>query len=210
MESLCSSVDIAYPPDKIYIRIFKYERTLELWAQDDGDHKFKLLRKYSMTAFSGKLGPKRAEGDMQIPEGFYRVDRFNPASRYHLSLRIDYPNKSDIIRKKGDSPGGEIFIHGSNVTIGCVPVGNSQIENLYAIAVDVKSAGQPDIPVHIFPFKMNSEFADSVFSENGCEDEGLLEFWKELTPVFNYFETHREIPAIEINGDGGYVIKDAE
>lgn len=208
LDSLFTAVDLSYPPEKIYVRIFKFERILELWAKSDPNSKYKLVRKFPMTAFSGRLGPKRAEGDLQIPEGFYHVNGFNPASNYHLSLRFDYPNKSDIIRKKAHGAGGDIFIHGSNVTIGCVPIGNPGIEQLYAIAVDARSNGQSKIPVHIFPFRMHSETADSALSVTDGKNEILIEFWKELIPVFNYFENHREIPEIDIKSDGCYKIKD--
>lgn len=206
IDSLFSAIELSYPPEKIFIRIFKFERLLELWAKADNSKKYKLVEKYRMTAFSGNLGPKREEGDLQIPEGFYHIDRFNPASNYHLSLRLNYPNKSDSIRKQGEKAGGDIFIHGSNVTIGCIPLGNPGIEKLYAIAVDAKSNGQSEIPVHIFPFKMNSEVADSLFSEIEVDNGKVIRFWKELTPVFEYFEAHREIPEIDVGSDGSYTI----
>jgi murein L,D-transpeptidase YafK len=207
-DSLFSTVDITYPPKKIYIRIFKFEQMLELWAKADNSEKYKLVEKFPMTAFSGKLGPKRAEGDMQIPEGFYHIDRFNPASNYHLSLRLDYPNNSDIIRKKGEKAGGDIFIHGSNVTIGCVPIGDSAIEILYAIAVDVKSKGQTEIPVHIFPFKFNTGIADSILASYDTSKAAILSFWKELASFYRYFEDNRKLPPIRISDDGKYVVPD--
>ena len=86
-----------YPPQNIYLRIFKDEQILEVWTKRDVDKTYKKVCDYEFCATSGKLGPKRQEGDLQIPEGFYYIDRFNPNSNFFLSLGINYPNKSDKI-----------------------------------------------------------------------------------------------------------------
>ena len=95
IDSLFNAAKIKYPPHQIFIRAFKYEQELELWASKDDKSPFVLIKTFPFTATSGTLGPKRQEGDLQIPEGFYAIDWFNPASSYHLSMRINYPNKSD-------------------------------------------------------------------------------------------------------------------
>ena len=89
-----------------------------------------------MTAFSGKLGPKNQQGDLQIPEGVYRASVLNPNSSYYLSIGVNYPNQNDRkrgLKKKISNLGGDIFIHGRSVTIGCVPVGDHYIEELFYI-----------------------------------------------------------------------------
>jgi murein L,D-transpeptidase YafK len=97
---------------------FKKEKKLEVWAKNKGEAKYQLLQKYAICASSGVLGPKKQQGDRQVPEGIYYINRFNPSSSYYLSLGINYPNNVDKIRSKGLNPGGDIFIHGSCVTIG--------------------------------------------------------------------------------------------
>ena len=57
--------------DPILLRVFKQERQLEAWVQPGGKGAFKLFRVYPICYFSGKLGPKTKQGDMQSPEGFY-------------------------------------------------------------------------------------------------------------------------------------------
>ncbi len=197
---------LRYPPNEIFIRIFKHERTLELWARDSSAAMFKLLRLYNFTSYSGHLGPKRRQGDRQIPEGVYFVDRFNPKSKYHLSLGINYPNKWDRKRSPYKNPGGDIFIHGSEVTIGCVPIGNDKIEELYVIAVDARDAGQSKIPVHIFPCRLSEAYADELLRKNSNPHKPFAEFWETLRPIYDYFEQTHLVPIIVAGDDGEYVV----
>lgn len=67
----------------IYLRAFKHDAVLEVWVKSKNDVKYKLFKTYDICAPSGDLGPKRKEGDGQVPEGFYEIDLFNPKSNYH-------------------------------------------------------------------------------------------------------------------------------
>src|SRR5215475_11600207 len=80
----------------ILIRIYKQETTLEVW-KEKRTGSFALLKSYPICKFSGKLGPKIAEGDRQAPEGFYEVtrDQMNPLSREYLSFNVGFPNVFD-------------------------------------------------------------------------------------------------------------------
>ena len=75
----------------------KKERDLQIWIKHKDSLKYNLLINYEFCSFSGELGPKRKEGDLQIPEGFYYISYFNPWSSFHLSLKVSYPNQSDKI-----------------------------------------------------------------------------------------------------------------
>ena len=57
----------------IYIRAFKQEKELELWAKNETDKFFKLIKTYEICRICGNFGPKRRAGDLQIPEGFQVV-----------------------------------------------------------------------------------------------------------------------------------------
>ena len=134
---------------KLRILVFKNERMVELHAPG-----WKAPRKYPMTAFSGTLGPKLREGDGQIPEGVYRIEYLNPNSSYYLSLKVSYPNASDRARAKKDGRanlGGDIMIHGKAVTIGCVPVGDDAIEDIFYLA---SAVGIKNVSVVIAPYDM--------------------------------------------------------
>ena len=95
---------VNYPPKSIYLRAFKQEQLLEIWATDAVQ--FTFIKSYTFTAFSGKIGPKLREGDQQIPEGFYIIDAFNPNSKFHLSFRINYTNAMDSVRNKNEKNPG--------------------------------------------------------------------------------------------------------
>src|ERR1051326_4379541 len=120
----------------IFIRVFKKEKRLEVWARSPHQNVFLLLHNYDICASSGDLGPKRSAGDGQVPEGFYTIDRFNPYSNFYLSLGVSYPNKSDRILGNKSNYGGDIFIHGSCVTIGCMPLTDDKIKELYILALE--------------------------------------------------------------------------
>lgn len=181
---------------EVFIRLIKTKGGVEIWGRNAGQGPFRLVKNYPLAATSGDLGPKRQAGDNQVPEGFYEIDRFNPKSNYHLSLGLNYPNEYD--RSLGDpSPGGDIFIHGSNVTIGCMPITDAGIEEVYLLAVQARAAGQAVIPVHIFPFPLvETEFAQH-------EDSPSLEFWRTLVNGYAYFEKNRQLaPAAQVAGSG--------
>ena len=134
---------------KLRILVFKNERSVEVHAPG-----WKEPQIYPMTAFSGTLGPKLREGDGQIPEGVYGIEYLNPNSSYYLSLKVSYPNASDRRRAKADGRtnlGGDIMIHGKAVTIGCVPVGDDAIEDIFYLAASV---GIKNVSVIIAPYDM--------------------------------------------------------
>lgn len=144
-----AAAGLEYPPDKIALLGLKSERSLELWADDGGGWSF--VKAYPILAASGKAGPKLREGDRQVPEGVYRISGLNPNSAYHLSMQIDYPNEADLERARTDGRsnlGGEIFIHGSNVSIGCLAMGDEAIEELFVLVSDV---GREKVTVLLAP-----------------------------------------------------------
>ena len=108
-------------PGEVFIRWLKHEAVLELWARSDSHRRFRLVGSYPILATSGIPGPKHREGDRQVPEGFYEIIRFNPESDYHLSMGLNYPNAADLVNADPQQPGSDIYIHGSNVSIGCAP-----------------------------------------------------------------------------------------
>ena len=205
-DSLLNAAGLNDSSYQIFLRALKYERVLELWVGHNDNGSFKHLRDYRFTSFCGELGPKRYQGDQQIPEGVYYIDRFNPCSNYHLSMGINYPNESDRIRKTKPDPGGDIFIHGNRVTIGCIPIGDSLIEELYVFAVDAKSGGQKKIPVHIFPCYMDDSLSIDILKLYYDRNPSPRSFWEELRPLYNFFEKNHSLPKISISADGGYVI----
>jgi murein L,D-transpeptidase YafK len=188
---------------QIFIRAFKKQRIIELWGKNKKDKKYLFLKEYPFCSFSGNLGPKRKQGDNQIPEGFYSIDRFNPNSNFYLSLGINYPNRSDKILGDKENPGGDIFIHGNCVTIGCIPITDDLIKELYIFAVEARNNGQQNIPVHIFPCRLDPDSFDGLI-KSFKPDKSLLMFWTNLKEGYDYFDTKKLPPEIRISGEGKY------
>ena len=146
---LCHVVGLDYPPPELALLAFKRERRLEIWGRQNGP--WVRIVAIPVLAASGVPGPKLREGDGQVPEGFYRIVAFNPNSRYHLSLMLDYPNADDIFEAERDGRtdlGGEIFVHGGARSIGCLAVGDYAIESLFVLVADV---GIENVQVIIAP-----------------------------------------------------------
>lgn len=197
---------LSYPAAEIYLRVFKRERQLELWVKPVASDTFALLRTYPICALAGVFGPKRRQGDWQTPEGYYEIDHFNPWSQYHLSLHMNYPNRSDRLRSSGGSLGGEIFIHGGCQTEGCIALTDEAIEELYWVSVEARAAGQQRIPVHIFPVRLTDDEIGRIGTHFDGEPE-LKHFWSNLKPGYDYFEATRRLPRVTIDGRGRYVIE---
>lgn len=201
-----AKVGLTWPVKEIYLRSFKYDGQLEVWARNNDTLPFQLFKKYKVCAMAGAMGPKRIEGDWQVPEGFYYITEFNPRSEYHLSLKLNYPNESDRMLSDQISPGGHIYIHGSCVTVGCIPLRDEQIEEVYLIAAAAKSNGQDYIPVHIFPVDFNNRKSLTYLYKTTEQDPVLQRFEVNLREAYDYFNQTHELPLIGINAKGDYVV----
>lgn len=187
----------------IFIQAFKKEQVVELWAKNNADIKFMKITQYDFCETSGELGPKRQQGDWQIPEGFYHIDRFNPWSSFYLSLGINYPNASDRVLGYRQNLGGDIFIHGDCVTIGCIPITDDNIKELYVFAVEAKDNGQDKIPVYIFPDRLTDENIQKLNEEHQTNNK-LIGFWANLKEGYDYFESKKILPKVAVSNDGKY------
>ncbi|HLL42932.1 MAG TPA: L,D-transpeptidase family protein [Segetibacter sp.] len=197
---------LQWPAKQLYIRSFKYDSQMEVWVRSSNDSQFKLFKTYKVCAMAGAIGPKRLEGDYQVPEGFYYINEFNPKSIYHLSLGINYPNASDRVLSDSIKPGGDIYIHGNCVTVGCIPLQNDQIEELYILAAMAKTQGQDFISVHIFPIRYNNRKSFEYLAKTTKDNQDLQRFAIKIKEVFDYFEEKKKLPLIFINKKGDYVV----
>ena len=159
MKQLFATKALGYPPKAILLRAFKKEAELELWALNSAGT-YSLVKQYSICATSGIFGPKRRFGDEQVPEGFYDLDRFNPQRNFYLSLHVSYPNAADRIVGTRQNLGGNIFLYGNCVTIGCIPVTDDGNKEIYWLAVLARDSGQLHIPVEIYPARLTAPGLD--------------------------------------------------
>ena len=196
---------IRYPAAEVYVRVFKTERTMEVWVRQRDRDRFELLKAYRICAMAGGVGPKKRRGDQQVPEGFYNISTFNPASSYHLSLRINYPNQRDEAANfRGLDLGGDIFIHGGCRSEGCLAMTDEGIDELYWIALTARGMGQQQIPVHIFPARFGPSWDSRPRKGLMHRDINVMSFWKSLKPGYYYFERHRRVPQMMVDARGRY------
>jgi murein L,D-transpeptidase YafK len=184
--------------DEVFIRIFKQEAELELWMRPKAQTDFVLGHRYPICTFSGELGPKTRQGDGQAPEGFYSVRRgqLNPASSYHLSFNLGYPNAYE--RAQGWT-GDYLMVHGNCVSIGCYAMGDAAIEEIYTLVEAALSNGQSAVPVHAFPFELDDKHeAQRLASPHAA-------FWAQLAVGYKSFEEQRIPPKVSVRS-GRYQI----
>jgi hypothetical protein len=193
---------VPYPAKEMLVRSFKKEQQLELWA-GDGKAPLVLIKSWPICASSGDLGPKRKQGDLQVPEGVYTLDKLNPVSSYHLSLHVDYPNRADRIAGRAlgvRDLGGDIMVHGECVTIGCIPIENDPIEELYLAIHDANL--HP--PIHIFPGRLDEAGLKALLPS--AEDPAVKTLWGDLALIQRDFDQHRRIPRVVVGAEGRYAL----
>lgn len=178
--------------DPVFVRIFKQERTLEMWIQG-ANGRYSLFQRYPICTFSGSLGPKQREGDEQSPEGFYAVglNQLNPNSRYHRAFNLGYPNAYD--RAYGRT-GSALMVHGDCVSIGCYAMTDRQISEIYTIVEAALRNGQPFFRVHAMPFRMTEH---NLAAHRGSQ---WYDFWANLKQGYDYFERYRLPPDVQVAG----------
>ncbi|VBB47272.1 conserved exported hypothetical protein [uncultured Paludibacter sp.] len=180
---------------------YKGEKDFEIYAKSKTETTYKKIATYNICKLSGVLGPKQKEGDYQVPEGFYYINNFNPSSLYYLSLGINYPNQSDKIKSTFPRLGGDIFIHGKCVTIGCLPMTDDKIKEIYLYALFAKASGQNKIPVYIFPFRMiNENLKKYQQSYPQWKD-----FWNNLKKGYDIFQKEKKELKFSVDKQGNYI-----
>lgn len=183
----------------VFLRVIKSSNRaglLEVWLKKESEREYELYKTYRIARFSGKLGPKTAQGDFQAPEGFYYLsrNRMNPRSNFHLSMNLGYPNEFDRYHgRTGDS----LMIHGNNVSVGCYAMTDASIEQIYTLVDAALTNGQRVVRVHCFPFEMTEENLETF---KGSEHEP---FWKNLKEGWDWFEERKIPPDVRVS-DGIY------
>ena len=190
--------------DPVFVRIFKQEGQLELWLKKSG--RYHLYKTFPICKWSGRLGPKVKEADYQSPEGFYSVStrQLNPHSNYYRAFNVGYPNAFD---KQNGRTGGLVMVHGACKSVGCFAMTDRGIEEIYGFVEAALKAGQRDIAVHIFPFRMTDA---NIARETGGGWLAFVggqnytqwsTFWRNLKEGYDLFEQTGEPPTAFACGD---------
>jgi murein L,D-transpeptidase YafK len=180
------------PSSPTVIRTYKKEAELEIWKMKSSGE-YALLKTYPMCRWSGQLGPKKREGDMQVPEGFYSIapGQMNPNSHYYLAFNVGYPNAYD--RAYGRT-GGSVMVHGVCSSAGCFSMTDEQVADIYAIARDSFAGGQREVQLQSYPFHMTAEnMAKFRLDPN-------IDFWKNLKDGSDHFEVTKNEPSVLVCG----------
>lgn len=177
----------------IMIRLFKESSELEVWKEGP-DGYYVLLNIYEICRWSGVLGPKIQEGDMQAPEGFYMVrqNQMNPSSNYYLSFDLGFPNMFD---RTHDRTGTYLMVHGGCSSVGCYAVTDRVMSDVYALARHAFEGGQEEFQVQAFPFRMTEE------NFRRYEEHPHYDFWLNLKEGYDFFETYRRPPEVGVCGE---------
>ena len=176
----------------VFLQITKHPAELTAYVQNSAG-RFEPFRTWPVCSVSGDLGPKLKEGDFQAPEGFYRVRpaQMNPASSYHLSFNLGFPNAYD--RANGRT-GSFLMVHGACASVGCFAMTDPVIEEIWTLMEAAFRGGQKAVDVHIFPFPMT---AANLSAHAGSEHAG---FWQELQPAWDAFAATGKVPAVTVAG----------
>jgi murein L,D-transpeptidase YafK len=183
----------------IFIRIFKREFELELWLKR-GD-RFQRFATYPICRWSGSLGPKLQEGDSQAPEGFYTVDAkaLNPASRFHRSFNLGFPNLFDRAHNR---TGSFVMVHGGCASIGCFAMTDPVVDEIWRLVTAALKGGQKRFHVHVFPFRMTDD------NMTRRERAASATVWRNLKRGHDMFEESQLPPRVAVC-DGSYTFTPA-
>ena len=190
---------------RIYLRAFKTEKIIELWAKNISDSAYVQIKEFPICELSGSLGPKRRVRDLQVPEGFYHISDLNPYSRYYLSMQINYPNASDSIRGVHGHLGNLIFIHGECLSSGCIAITNERIKELFVYCIEAYNSGQEKIEMTIFPAGLN----DSVYSRLTSEyrkNKDKISLWADLKKSYDRFNQTKVPPTVKFLPNGTHEV----
>ncbi|MDP2889995.1 MAG: L,D-transpeptidase family protein [Bacteroidota bacterium] len=186
---------------QIYLRAFKTEKKVEVWAKNICDTAFTLVKEFPICEISDEIGPKRRLYDLQVPEGFYRINELNPYSKYYLSMKINYPNASDSIRGVKGRLGNQIYIHGGCESSGCIAIADDKIKELFVYCIEAYNAGQKEVNIAIYPTHLNdSNYArlTSGYSKN----KDKISLWADLKKSYDLFNKTKVPPAVKFLPDG--------
>ena len=210
LKKIFKSAGVDWPPADLYLRAFKREGELELWASSERGDEMKPILTWKLCALSGVIGPKRQEGDEQVPEGFYKLTGYNPYSRYHLSMRVSYPNRADRILGHPSQPGSDIMIHGDCLSIGCLSMTDARVEELWAITEAWKRHKQNRrrrrfISLTISPTRQLNDLLALAAHHDVSDEDRLL--WEVLRDADAQFTSTRRPPQVSVDQEGTYLLE---
>ncbi|MEE2644766.1 MAG: L,D-transpeptidase family protein [Myxococcota bacterium] len=201
MRGYLKAASLPWPPAELLLRAYKAEGELELWGSPRKGAQMVPVLTWKLCALSGTLGPKRREGDGQVPEGIYEIGHLNPRSKYHLSMRVSYPNRSDRILGHPREPGSAIMIHGGCASVGCLAMGDERIEELWTLVETFRRAHRRrKIHLYIFPARA----WERLLGYAPLKKYHAL--WHMLSTADTIFQKEGRPPRFRVNAAGDYLL----
>lgn len=188
LERRFQAAKAAWPPEEIAFIAIKDEKVIELHARPKRGS-WAMVHRYRVLAASGKPGPKLLQGDRQVPEGLYRIAFLNANSAFHVSLRVNYPNAFDLKMAKKDGRqdlGGDIMIHGKDLSAGCLAVGDEAAEELFVLAA---KTGLAKVKMIITPTDLRHKKLPSIAGQ----PEWLPGLYTEIAAAMTPFDAPQNI-----------------
>jgi murein L,D-transpeptidase YafK len=202
-----------YEDMDILFVVYKSELEFQVWAKKKFEKSsYTLIKSFPITDPKvAKLGPKSKYGDSLTPEGVYSI-YFYPSFRwsdFHLAFGISYPNRLDHARRFywniTEKAGGDINIHGFCISIGCIPLGNPIMDEVFFLTRANLQNGA-DISIMIFPFKFDDEDVNKKHYNEFRTKPRIRDFWQSLEDCHKYFKRYEKIPEFVKNPNNGYYI----
>lgn len=190
---------------RIYLQAFKTEKKVEVWGKNICDSVYTLIWEIPICEISGDIGPKRRSHDLQVPEGFYRISELNPYSKYYLSMRINYPNKSDSIRGVRGHLGNLIYIHGNCESSGCIAITDEKIKELFIYCIEAYNAGQEEINITIYPARLDDK-TYARLTTGYSKNKDKISLWADLKKSYDQFNLKKVPPTVRFLSDGTHEV----
>jgi len=190
---------------QIYLRAFKTEKKVEVWAKNSCDSIFTLVKEFPICEISGTIGPKRCSRDLQVPEGFYHINELNPYSKYYLSMRINYPNASDSIRGNRAHLGNLIYIHGNCESSGCIAITDEKIKELFVYCIEAYNSGQKEVNITIFPARLDDK-TYARLTTGYSKNKDKISLWADLKKSYDLFSQKKVPPTVKFLPDGTHEV----
>ncbi|MFV0368226.1 MAG: murein L,D-transpeptidase family protein [Hyphomicrobiaceae bacterium] len=194
LEAKFGSAKVAWPPAEVALIAIKDKKTLELHARGTENGPWKFIHRYPVLAASGGSGPKLLRGDKQVPEGVYRISYLNPNSRYHVSMKVNYPNEFDRQMAREDNRrdlGGDIMIHGKKSSAGCLAMGDAAAEELFVLSAEV---GTRNMRLVIAPTDFRK--SDDIKAASAGKPAWTPKLYAEVAGAMSPFKAPAESPSL--------------
>jgi murein L,D-transpeptidase YafK len=184
------------PGSPVFLRVIKDQGRLEAFVQARSGE-YRRYRSYRICGGGGQAGPRTKLSPNRISEGVYAIGTsdLRPNGAAYLGLSMGWPNPRDLALGNN----APIGLAPGLIQAGCtapphIGLTDTELEDLYTLVWLGLAGGQSEVPVHVFPFAMNSL---AMLSRRNAPQYA---WWRELEPIWTRFERTKKPPPVQIRG----------